>query len=192
MSETPTVREATPADLPQIVPLLLASLDTSIPGVTFSDSPANEPSIVHEKMRARLFPPNSLKVYVLELPSTGEIVAYGNVKPRPSPADGENADAESGGGVHLDQDELDMFFVKFGMGGRGYGGQLLAAIQREWARRGGLQLHVFKKNERAIRFYEKMGFRLIPGGEVVWDLDLKEGRRKETACLMSWPGSVSS
>lgn len=186
MSETPIVRDGTLADLLQIVDLLMPSLDTSIPGTTFSDAPVYTPGIVESRMRPRLFPPRTLKLYVLALPSTGEVVAYANVKPAPAEAQVYT----SGFTLSADeqQDELDMFFVKAGMGGRGYGGLLLEAVQKDWVGRGGLQLHVFKKNARAVRFYERFGFRLVPGGEVEWPLELKEPR-DETASLMSWKPS---
>ncbi|KAI0335810.1 acyl-CoA N-acyltransferase [Cubamyces sp. BRFM 1775] len=177
----PVVREATPADLAQIVPLFLASLDTSIPGVTFSNEPFYAPDNVFTRLRTRLFPPRSRKTYVLEFPQTGDIVGYGNVKPRHDPDDTSSAPQ-----VSEDQDEVDMFFVKAGAGGRGYGTLLMEAIQKEWSAQGGLKLRVFKKNERAIRFYDKCGFRMVAGGETVIRADTLTGPFEEAVCLMRW------
>ncbi|KAI0671431.1 acyl-CoA N-acyltransferase [Trametes maxima] len=184
MSEAPVVREATPADLEQLVPLFIHSVDTSLPGVTFSTDPLYAPDRVYTKLQTRLSPPNLTRAYVLELAS-GEIVAYAIVKlsSKTANSDGKVDEAtgyRTGGG----QDELDMFFVKAGMGGRGYGGLLMAALQKGWTERGGLQLHTFKRNLRAIRFYEKWGFRLAAGEEAL-RFGLQEPI-EEVVCLLRW------
>ena len=164
----PIVREATPADVEQLAPLFVHSVDTSIPGVIFSADPSYAPERVVPHLHVRLFPPKAIKTFVLEL-HTGELAGYASVKP--------GTDSE---------DEIDMFFVRADLNGRGYGGQLMQAAQKESRSRGrGLHLLVFKKNTGAIRFYEKWGFRLVEGQERVMDLSLSEPA-KETACLMRW------
>ncbi|KAH9891734.1 acyl-CoA N-acyltransferase [Cubamyces lactineus] len=182
-STLPVVRQAVPDDLAQIVPLFIASHDTTLPGVTFSAEPFYAPDKVLERLRTRLFPPHSLKTYVLEVAHTGEVVGYGNVKPRRDLDDASSASHEQ---CLEDQNEVDMFFVKAGAGGRGYGTLLMEAIQKEWAAHGELKLHVLKRNERAIRFYEKCGYRMVPGGEAVVRSESLIEPLEETICLMRW------
>lgn len=167
---TPVVRLASKSDIEVLAPLFVSSLDTSIPGVKFSTLPLYTPDKVAPRLLERLFPPSSYKTYVLELP-TGDIVGYANVKPN--------------GGPRGVEDELDMFFVRADLGGRGYGGQLMKAIQADWSKRG-LCLRVFERNERARRFYDKWGFRLVEGAEEKVMFSLADGPREETACLMRW------
>ncbi|KAI0657338.1 acyl-CoA N-acyltransferase [Cubamyces menziesii] len=183
VSIPPVVRQATPDDLAQIVPLFIASHDTTLPGVTFSADPWYAPDKVLQRLQTRLFPPQSLKTYVLEVPDTGEIVGYGNVKPRRDLEDTSSASHEQNS---EDQDEVDMFFVKAGAGGRGYGTLLMEAIQKDWHAQGGLKLRVLKRNERAIRFYEKCGFRMVAGGEEVVRSEALTEPMEETLCLMRW------
>ncbi|RPD62495.1 acyl-CoA N-acyltransferase [Lentinus tigrinus ALCF2SS1-7] len=171
ITTSPVVRAALESDIEQITQLFLDSVDTSVPGITFSADPDYTPDKISPVLQKRLFPPRSHKTYVLEL-HTGEIVGYGNVKPD--------------GGPNHDEDELDMFFVKVGLGGQGYGSQLMEAIQAEWGEHG-LCVHVFQKNTRAIRFYERWGFQLIEGAEEDLELHMANGPKAETACLMRWP-----
>ena len=172
ISTDPIVRPAHESDLEQIVPLFVHSLDTSLPGVTFSSDPEYALDKITSRLASRLFPPHSHKTYVLEL-HTGEIIAYGNVKPNGGPKDKSDAD------------ELDMFFVQAGLGGRGYGGQLMEAIQKDWSE-GGLWLRVFERNERARRFYEKYGFRVVEGAEERIQRSLSGRVREERVLLMRW------
>ena len=173
IDSTPIVREATQDDVEQLAPLFVKSVDTSLPGVTFSSDPSYTLDKVVPHLRARLFPPKAYKTYVLELP-TGELAGYGSVKP--------------GGGPNGDGNEVDMFFVRADLGRRGYGGQLMRTIQAEWGERG-LWLRVFKENSRAIGFYEKWGFGLVEGQEETLGLSLAEPR-EAIACLMRWPRST--
>ncbi|TFK93066.1 acyl-CoA N-acyltransferase [Polyporus arcularius HHB13444] len=170
ITTSPIVRTALETDIEQITTLFLHSVDTSVPGITFSTDPDYALDKIIPSLQKRLFPPRSYKTYVLEL-HTGEIVGYGNVKPK--------------GGPNHDEDELDMFFVKAGLGGRGYGSQLMEAIQADWGERG-LCVHVFQKNARAIGFYERWGFQTVEGAEVKLELYMANGPKEETACLMRW------
>lgn len=172
---SPIVRPAMESDIEQIAPLFVDSVDTSLPDAPFSADPCYALDKIEAILSKRLFPPRSHKTYVLEL-HTGEIVAYGNVKPD--------------GGPNKDADELDMFFVKVGLGGRGYGSQLMEAIQNDWAQRG-LWVTVFEKNERARRFYEKCGFRLVEGAGGYLSLELEEPREERT-CVMRWERTSES
>lgn len=170
ISTTPVVREGSESDLEQIAPLFVHSVDATVLGVTFSADPRYAIDAVTTRLRIRLFPPHSHKTYVLEL-HTGEIVAYGNVKPNGGPHD------------KADADELDMFFVKAGLGSQGYGSQLMNAIQKDWGGNG-LWVRVFEKNERARRFYEKSGFRVVEKEEL--EMNLSDRVQKETVVLMYW------
>ncbi|KAI0754882.1 acyl-CoA N-acyltransferase [Daedaleopsis nitida] len=172
---SPVVRPATESDIEQIAPLFVDSVDTSLPDAKFSADPNYALDKIEPSLSKRLSPPRSHKTYVLEL-HTGEIVAYGNVKPD--------------GGPNGDADELDMFFVKVGLGGRGYGSQLMEAIQSDWAQRG-LWVTVFEKNERARRFYEKRGFRLVESAGASLSLGLREPREEKT-CMMRWERTSKS
>ncbi|OBZ68778.1 hypothetical protein A0H81_11342 [Grifola frondosa] len=163
MSEAAVIRSATLDDLEQIIPFYLASLDTSLPGITFSDRPSHTEEKMRAKMPDRLF--SSVRTVVLELPLTKEMVGYASVK--------------SDGSVKENGAELDRFFVKAGMAGRGYGGLIMEYLQKEW-RDSGLWLHVFKKNERAIRFYSRWGF------EIFVEEELMVGDQKEIVCRMRW------
>ena len=163
----PIFREATPEDVEQLGPLFLGSLDLSIPGVTFSRDTTLPLDRLLPYIHKRIFPPNALKAYVLELP-TGELAGYGSLKPD------ESGPAQ----------ELDMFYIRADLNGRGYGSMLMKAIQNEY-KAGGLWLWVFAKNERARRFYEKHGFELIEGKEKVADLRLSTPT-EEVMYMMRW------
>ena len=54
--------------------------------------------------------------------------------------------------------ELDMLFMKAGMHGRGYGSILMRAMKVQWKDHPRLCLRLFKRNERAVRIYQKRGF----------------------------------
>ena len=166
----PVVREATESDVEQLAPLFVRSVDTSLPGTTFSNDPNYALDIIQERLLKRLFPPKSRKTFVLES-HTGEILGYGNVKPD--------------GGPNKDEDELDHLFVKAGEDRRGYGSQLMKVIQEEFGERG-LWVQVFGKNERGVRFYEKWGFRLGEGSKQTLKLGLSEGPEEETVYRMRW------
>ena len=168
---SPIVREATESDVEQLAPLFVKSVDTSLPGVTFSDDPNYALDIIQPHLLKRLFPPKSRRTLVLES-HTGELLGYGNVKPD--------------GGPNNDEDELDHFFVKAGEDRRGYGSQLMEALQEEFGERG-LWAQVFEKNERAVRFYEKGGYKLGEDGKRSMKLGLKEGGpEEETVYCMRW------
>ena len=174
---SPIVREATESDVEQLAPLFVKSVDTSLPGVTFSDDPNYALDIIQPHLLKRLFPPKSRRTLVLES-HTGELLGYGNVKPD--------------GGPNNDEDELDHFFVKAGEDRRGYGSQLMEALQEEFGERG-LWVQVFEKNERAVRFYEKWGFKLGEDGERSLKLGLKEGGpEEETVYCMRWSRTSQS
>ena len=176
ITTSPVVRPAIDSDIEQIAQLFLDSVDTTVPGITFSTDPNYILEKVVASLQKRLFPPRSHNTYVLEL-HTGEIVGYGNVKPE--------------GGPNHDEDELDMFFVKAGLGGRGYGSQLMEAIQAGWSERG-LCGHVFEKNARARHFYERWGFRHVEGAEEDLELHMADGPKEERACLMRWTRTSGS
>ena len=171
----PVLREAIDADVERITPLFLKSVDTSIPGITFSTDPNYAAELIIPALRARLSPPRALKTYVLELPS-GQLVAYGCVKAW----EDDNVDSDTGADV-----ELDMFFVHAELGGRGYGSLLMKAIQEKWKH--GMWLYVFKKNTHAIGFYQNWGFEVVEGREKVLDLHLSYPAQ-EVAVLMRWRG----
>ncbi|PCH40177.1 acyl-CoA N-acyltransferase [Wolfiporia cocos MD-104 SS10] len=147
-SEVPVIRYATPADIEELAPLFLASVDTSLPGITFSARPGYELAKICTHLETRLFPTPTIRTFCLELPSSPRIIGYASVKPKST---------VKGLG---DTPELDMLFVKVGMAGRGYGGLLMERVQRE-CRETGLGVHVFKRNERALRFYHKWGFAIV-------------------------------
>nr|VWO95100.1 6-methylsalicylic acid synthase (6-MSAS) (EC (Arthrosporol biosynthesis cluster protein AOL_s00215g283) [Ganoderma boninense] len=172
----PIVREATESDVEQLAPLFIQSVDTSLPGITFSSDPRYALDVVQPQLLKRLFPPKSRKTFVLES-HTGELLGYGNVKPD--------------GGPNKDEDELDHLFVKTGEDRKGYGSQLMEAIQEEFGERG-LWVQVFERNERAVRFYEKWGFSLGAGGRQSLKFDLGEGPQEETVCCMRWSRTSQS
>ncbi|TBU29925.1 acyl-CoA N-acyltransferase [Dichomitus squalens] len=167
---TPIVREATQSDIEQLAPLFVHSLDTSVPGVKFSDDPYYALSAVRDILRARLFPPKARKTYVLES-HTGELLAYATVKPDGRP--------------NKDADEIDHFFVRAGESGKGYGGRLMEVIQDEFGERG-LSLIVFQKNEGAKRFYEKWGFQVEEDWKETLNLGLSQGPIEEAVYYMRW------
>ncbi|KDQ61127.1 hypothetical protein JAAARDRAFT_32130 [Jaapia argillacea MUCL 33604] len=163
----PTIRPATLRDLDQIVPLFLASLDTSLPDVTFSTRPEYEPHKVYDVLKARLFvddgSPVTTHTYVVVTPSdTEEIMGYATVKMT--------------GGPGNESPELDHIFVKSDSKGAGFGSRLMRYLQAEWPR--GLRVHVFKRNEAGIGFYRKWGFTLVGEEELVSE--------KEIVCMMKW------
>lgn len=166
------VREAVPADLEQIIPLFVDSVDTSLPGVQFSDKPGYTYEKLHPVLLKRLFVPPSRKVYVVELPS-GDITGYANVK----------GDSK----LSHDSEEIDMFFVKADMGRLGYGGLLMKAMQKGWGERG-LWIVVFERNEHARRFYEKHGFVLVYT-KLALELGI-QGTDEEMLCVLRWSRST--
>ena len=158
-----------------IAPLFVKSLDTSLPGVVFSTEPIYALDLVISRFQTRLFPPKARKTYVLEL-STGALAGFASVKAN-----------ENGGGA-MKGEELDLLFVSTEMGGRGYGGLLMRAMQEDWKE--GMFLNVFQKNSRAICFYEKFGFELVAGKERVETLPLSSGSVDEVVLFMRWQGGA--
>ncbi len=66
--------------------------------------------------------------------------------------------------------------------GKGYGAQLLKSARTN---KTSMQLWAFKRNERAIKFYEKHGFRIIK------ETDGSENEEKEPDVLMQWPDKLA-
>jgi len=166
--DVPIIREAMLDDIDQIAPLLLTSLDTFIPGMKFSHRPDYDLSIIRAHLAKRLFPAPSFQTFCLELFISGEILSYVSIKTEPSK---ESA---------VQGPELDMLFVKAGMGDKGYGGKLMEYVQREW-KDTGLWLYVSQRNEGAVKFYRSWGFEVV--GEKVYDLG---ERGTEKAHTMKW------
>lgn len=175
------VRNATREDIPQIARLVLASVDTSLPGFKFSSLPENELSAVEARLCVRLFEPPAAQTLCLVDIASGEILGYSVVK-SPGPDHPEYKKGE--------RPEINMFFVKAGMSGRGYGSMLIQAVKERW-KDCGLCLRVFTRNMRAVRFYQGRGF-VIEGEEK--DHWVGEGvhKQKESMCLMRWSPTTSS
>ncbi|KZT11968.1 uncharacterized protein LAESUDRAFT_719915 [Laetiporus sulphureus 93-53] len=70
LPEQPIIRPATPDDVDQIAPLFLTSLDTSLPGVSFSTRPEYALHLVRAHLAQRLFPPPASSTFVLIFPSS--------------------------------------------------------------------------------------------------------------------------
>lgn len=79
------------------------------------------------------------------------------------------------GFVGLTGDYIAGIFVQSQSQGSGIGTQLLDRTKRE---RKELSLHVYRKNERAVRFYQREGFQVESE-----DIDKNTG---EVECLMRW------
>ena len=173
---TPIVREAIESDIEQLAPLFVQSVDTSLPGVKFSDDARYALPVVQDKLRTRLFPPKARKTYVLES-HRGELLGYVTIKPVEDPNE--------------DGDEIDHFFVRAGENGKGYGGMLMKIIQEEFGERG-MRLLVFQRNERARRFYEKWGFRLEEVEKTTLNLGLSEESIEEGVYRMRWSRTSES
>lgn len=73
----------------------------------------------------------------------------------------ENADREILGFVGLTGDYIGGLFVRGDAQSRGIGRRLLNHVKRQKDR---LTLHVYRKNERAVRFYRREGFRVEQRG----------------------------
>ena len=172
------VRKATREDVPQIARLVLASLDTSLPGFKFSSLPENELSAVEARQRVRL-PPAAQSLCLVDIASGG-ILGYSVVR-SPGPDHPEHKKGE--------HPELDMFFVKAGMSGRGFGSMLMQTVKERW-KDSGLCLRVFTRNMRAIKFYQGRGFAIESEEEDHW---VGEGvhKQKEPMYLMRWSPTTS-
>ncbi|KAI0766380.1 hypothetical protein BD413DRAFT_605871 [Trametes elegans] len=166
MSETPVLREATPGDPAQIVSLFLASVDTSLPGRTVSGEPTYAPADVHARLRARLFPPRSLRTFVLELPSSGTIV--GGLRQPCGSAESTRWPCSSSGPTWAAAATAGCSCVR----------------SRRW-------LLVFKRNERAIRFYEESALRMVEGTEEGYKFEFQKPF-EEVVCLMRWSSQACS
>lgn len=79
------------------------------------------------------------------------------------------------GFVGLTGDYIAGIFVRSQSQGSGIGTRLLDRAKRE---RKELRLHVYRKNERAVRFYQREGFQVESE-----DIDKNTG---EAECLMRW------
>ncbi|KAI0335809.1 hypothetical protein GY45DRAFT_1316540 [Cubamyces sp. BRFM 1775] len=192
------VREGTEADLAQIVPLYIASLATIFPETNLSAEPGYAPHRVRRVLRSRLFapPPRLMRTYVVEVISTGEIVAFAHIVSKWDPEVASALRARQPGisereldrKLENDLDELDMFYVKVGAWGRGYGMLLMETIKYVWCEDSpAVKLLVYERNERAIRFYERHGFRRAAGRDVLIRslLQLTEPR-DDVFHLMCW------
>lgn len=175
------IRNATHEDIPQIARLLLASVDTSLPGFKFSSLPRNEVSAVEARLRPRLFDPPAAQTLCLEDFASGEILGYSIVK-SPNPDHPEYKEGE--------RPELDMFFVKAGMSGRGYGSMLMQAVKERW-RECGLCLRVFTRNVRAVKFYQGRGFTIASEEEDHW-VGEGDAKQRESMYLMQWSAAPQS
>ncbi|TFY67681.1 hypothetical protein EVJ58_g1471 [Rhodofomes roseus] len=168
--ERPTIREATPDDVPELARLFLASVDTSLPGVKFSHLPGYDLPSIESHLQNRLFPPPAVQTVCLEAAGSREILGYASVKSKHSEEDET-------------EPELDMFFVKVGRSGRVYGGMLMQGVRERW-RETGVRVKVFTRNERAINFYRKWGFVTTDAEEL--EFGEGTGRQKELVYVMRW------
>jgi len=174
------VRPATEDDLPAVTTLFLASLDTSIPGTTFSDRPEYAYDGLLAHMRKRLLSTDGgakVTTFVV-VGQEGEVAGYANVKEEAEIAPYDPIGEHMPAGVP----ELDHLFVKVDPagGGRGLGSALMRKMQEEW-REKGLRTQCFEKNERGLKFYRKWGFEEVG----------RESSPEGDALVLHWKGSQS-
>jgi len=178
------IRLAAPADIPTISRLFLDSLDTSVPGFTFSNKPGYELPEIEAHLRKRLLPEDDSETTFVALhPETGELVGYVNVK-RGKPLD---SGCQMATDVRLPDEppELDHLFTKVpkeGGSGKGVGSALMKRVleEKRWTKEG-IRLLCFEKNLRALEFYRRWGFVQVGRRE---GFDLGSGGDTETALIL--------
>ncbi|KZT55472.1 hypothetical protein CALCODRAFT_510087 [Calocera cornea HHB12733] len=181
------VRRATALDIPLIAQVFLDSLDSTIPGKTFSDLPEYALPQVEPVLRARLLPEDgSVTTFVALHPATDELLGYIDVKHRGGPLP---QGYRSTGTVQLPDGvpEIDHLFTKVpreGGSGKGVGSALIQRVLAEesWTS-AGIRLSCFEKNERALGFYRKWRW------EQVGKIGLGVGEDGETALVLWLKGT---
>ncbi|KZO97096.1 acyl-CoA N-acyltransferase [Calocera viscosa TUFC12733] len=157
---------ATQADIPALSQIFLESIDTTVPGKTFSDQPGYTLEKVEAALSKRLLPEDgSVTTFVAVHPGTGELLGYVNVKEHGGPVLGGDYESTSDVQTPEDPPEMDHLFTKVpkeGGSGKGVGSALLKRVLQEekWAKRG-IRVICFERNERALSFYRKWGFEQV-------------------------------
>jgi Acetyltransferase (GNAT) family len=172
---SPRVRRGQPDDLQAICRLFLRSLDTSLPGTPFSTHPDFGLEKTMHRMYPRLFPRHGKEVVTWVLEEGGTLAGFATIKYDDSVKVAGEADLP----------EIDLMSVSSAIGimgecnvlsrfvdvsrppdhghSRGYGSLLMGHIlvEAKAENREGLRLSVFKRNERAVSFYQKWKFSIV-------------------------------
>jgi ribosomal protein S18 acetylase RimI-like enzyme len=165
------LRRATPADLPALAAVFVASWQGGYRGVVPDDVlDAVDEAAATAELAADADAPDRSTVVALD--AGGAIVGFARYGPARAPA-------EPGAGY------LASLYVHPRAGGQGVGQQLLGHVLDELAGRPVL-LDVFCANTRARHLYERAGFRPVPGSEYTdprWQApQLRYRRAGEVAC----------